>query len=66
MEDESGVGESGGAVLRRHLRQLVDLVTADPEFVVVVGVVFVVVVVRYIYPFIFPPLKNISNSSSSI
>ena len=65
MEDESGVGESGGAVLRRHLRQLVDLVTADPEFVVV-GVVFVVVVVRYIYPFIFPPLKNISNSSSSI
>lgn len=65
MEDESGVGESGGAVLRRHLRQLVDLVTADPEFVVV-GVVFVVVVVRYIYPFIFPTLKNISNSSSSI
>ena len=65
MEGESGVGESGGAVLRRHLRQLVDLVTADPEFVVV-GVVFVVIVVRYIYPFIFPTLKNISNSSSSI
>lgn len=64
MEDDIDVGARGGAELRKRLRRLVDLVIADPELLVV-GVVFVVVVVRYIYPIIFPSLISLYSSSSS-
>ena len=64
MEDDIDVGARGGVELRKQLRRLVDLVIADPELLVV-GVVFVVVVVRYIYPIIFPSLISLYSSSSS-
>lgn len=60
MEDDTGANVRSGVELRR----LVDLVIEDPELLVV-SVVFVVVVVRYIYPILFPSLISLYSSSSS-
>ncbi len=64
MEDDIDADVRGGVELRKHLQRLVDLVIADPELLVV-GVVFVVVVVRYIYPILFPISLTLYSSSSS-
>ena len=64
MEDDIDVSARSGVELRKHLRRLVDLVIADPELLVV-SVVFVVVVVRDIYPILFPSLISLYLSSSS-
>lgn len=63
MEDDIDANVRRGVELRKHLQRLVDLVIEDPELLVV-SVVFVVVVVRYIYPILFPTSISLYSSSS--